>query len=61
MSGLEGADETQYHDSESDFSETGFNNFPKDPVLDSDVISCVSPGNQYSAPLPKAPVRRSGR
>ena len=59
--GLDGANDTEPDDSESDFAEIFFRNLSVGLVPDSEVISDIPLGKQRSAPLPEARVLRSGR
>ena len=59
--GLDGANDTAPDDSESDFVEIFFRNLSVGLVPDSEVISDIPLGKRRSAPLPEAPVLRSGR
>ena len=59
--GLDGANDTESDDYESDFAEIFFRNLSGGLVSDSDVISDMPLRNQRSAPLAEARVLRSGR
>ena len=59
--GLDGANDTEPDDTESDFVEIFFRNLSVGLVPDSKVISDIPLGKQGSAPLPEARVLRSGR
>ena len=59
--GLDGANNTEPDDTESDFAEIFFRNLSVGLVPDSEVVSDIALGKQRSAPLPKARVLRCGR
>ena len=59
--GLDGANDTEPDDSESDFAEIFFHNFSVGLVPDSEVILDIPLGKQPSAPLSEARVLSSGR
>ena len=59
--GLDGANDTEPDDSESDFAEIFFRNLFVGRVPHSEIVSDIALGKQHSAPLPEAHVLRSGR
>ena len=59
--GLDGANDTEPDDFESDFDEIFFRNLSVELVPDSEVISDIPLGKQRSAPLPEDRVLMSGR